>query len=74
MVSVWTLSRRKYIINSRCVKKISFSTEVTIEFYENLHSIADSDEVIIDFANFCEKVHDQIECEREDCELNLLVV
>ena len=42
-----------------------------MEFYENLHSIADSDEMIIDFANFCEKVHDQIECKREDCELNL---
>ena len=45
-----------------------------MEVFENLHSIPDSDEVIIDFANFCEKVHDQIECEREDCELNLLVV
>ena len=42
-----------------------------MEFYENLHSIADSDEMIIDFAIFCEKVHDQIERKREDCELNL---
>ena len=42
-----------------------------MEFYENLHSIADSDEMIIDFAIFCEKVHDQIGCKREDCELNL---
>ena len=44
-----------------------------MEFYENLHSVADSNDMIIDFANFCEKVHDKIECKREDCELNLFV-
>ena len=41
-----------------------------MEFYENIHSIADSNEMIIDFANFCEKVHEQIECKREDCEFS----
>ena len=42
-----------------------------MEFYENLHSIANSDEMIIDFTNFCKKVHEQIEYKGEDCELNL---
>ena len=45
-----------------------------MEFYENIHSIADSNEMIIDFANFCEKVQEQIECKREDCELSLFAV
>ena len=36
------------------------STEVTIEVYKNFHSVADSKEMIIDFANFCQKVHYQM--------------
>lgn len=45
-----------------------------MEFYENIHFIADSNKMIIGFTNFCEKVHDQIECKREDCEFSLLAV
>ena len=35
-----------------------------MKFYENLHSIVDSNEMIIDFANSCQKVHNQIKCKR----------
>ena len=37
-------------------------------FFENLHSVAASDQSVIDFVNFCTVIHNQIECKiGEDC-------
>lgn len=42
-------------------------------FLENLYSVAASDESIVDFVNFSEKVHNLADCEKEDCGINIFV-
>lgn len=42
-------------------------------FFENLHSIAVSDKSIVDFVNFCDKEHNQIERKRKGCDIYIFV-
>ena len=42
-------------------------------FFENLYSVAASDETILDFVNFYKKVHNLNECKKEDCDINIFV-
>lgn len=43
-------------------------------FLEGIQSVADSDEMVVDFANFCNEIHNKIGCKRgKNCKLNLFV-
>ena len=48
--------------------------KLTIDsFLENIHLVSSDDETIVDFVNFCNKLHIEMNCKVKGCKMSNLV-